>query len=75
MRAAALDPRKVVIIESPVPRGAGEQHALPGREQHASMWTFPPLVELVRELGMDYTDMDQCMCGAPSQKTTRLMAT
>ncbi|KAL1529178.1 hypothetical protein AB1Y20_000137 [Prymnesium parvum] len=63
-----------VIIESPVPRSAG-QHAIPGREQHASLWSYPAVVDAVREFDMSHIDMDQCMCGALSQKATRLMAT
>ena len=38
-----------------------------------SAWSFPPVAELVSDFDLRYVDMDQCMCGAPAQKTTRLM--
>ncbi|KAL1519550.1 hypothetical protein AB1Y20_023065 [Prymnesium parvum] len=61
-----------VVIESPVPRSAGA-HAIPGREQHASLWDYPAVIDAVSEFRMSHVDMDQCMCGATSQKATELI--
>ena len=34
------------MFESVVSRDAGSPHAIPGREDHASMWTYPKLKTL-----------------------------
>ena len=39
---AAMSHGAHVVIENPVARGAGSQYAIPGRENHSSLWDYPP---------------------------------
>jgi hypothetical protein len=63
-----------VIVENPVHRGAGSQFAIPGREQHSSLWQYPPMVAFSQKHDMRVTVFDQCRCGADSMKTTQLLS-
>ena len=62
------------IFESPPSRAAGSAHSIPGREQHASMWSYPRMLKLARAYRSLSVIFDQCALGAPSQKTTELLA-
>ena len=61
------------IFENPVGRHAGSQFAIAGREEHASLWTLPSMVEFARKHGELVVHFDQCRTGAASQKTTQLL--
>ena len=50
-----------VVMESPVPRGAGSPFAIPDRERHASFWSHPSVITLVADLRLLTVIFDQCM--------------
>ena len=62
------------IFESPVSRCKGSPHAIPGREQHAAMWTYPRMLELARAYRSLSVCFDRCRVGCETQKTTELLA-
>ena len=69
---AGLRHKVRVIIESPVGRGAGSPFSLPGRGNHASFWTHPAVINLMRKYGYSSICFDQCCTGALAVKSTQL---
>ena len=72
---AACEHGANAMFESPVSRDANSPHAINGREDHASMWSFPALGRLVARRKMSGVAFDQCRTGQKWQKTTYLLAT
>ena len=61
------------IIENPVPRDAASPHAIPGREEHVSLWHYPAIIAFIKRTNAQHVDFDQCQLGAATQKTTWLL--
>ena len=61
------------IFENPVGRDASSQFAIPGREQHASLWTLPIMMDFAKRHGELIVHFDQCRTNASTQKTTQLL--
>ena len=61
------------LFESPVPYGRGSAHAIPGREEHVSMWDMPELIAFAARHGCQHVDFDRCRTGDCTRKATRLL--
>eukprot|EP00965_Chrysotila_dentata_P043648 1451272-Pleurochrysis_carterae.AAC.1 len=59
---------------SPVSRGADSRFAIEGKSEHADMSTHGDLARLAASEGVDRIVFDQCIFGAPTPKTTQLIA-
>ena len=59
------------MFESAVSRDAASPHAIPGREDHASMWTYPNLKRLAADLNMRGVTFDQGVARAYDGKRPR----
>ena len=68
--ACLLD--KPIMMESPVSRAANSAFSIPGREQHASFWTYPDVHNLCESFGLKSVAFDQGCVGAETQKSTEL---
>ena len=73
--SAASDRGAICIVECPVFRGVGSQAPLIGRERHASMMSYGPLVRWSTKAAADTTVFDQCMTGLHAMKTAQLIST
>ena len=71
---AALAHKAHVVIESPVSRSAGTPFSLPGRNNHASFFTHPAIINLMRTHGYNSICFDQCCTGQIAIKSTQLWA-
>ena len=60
------------LFESPVGRGEGSQWPMEGREDHASMWSYPELITRLDAWRFGDVHFDQCRTGLLAQKTTQL---
>ena len=72
---AACEHGGEVMFESPVSRDAGSPHSIEGREDHASMWSYPALNTFAARQRMRGVTFDRCRTGLKWQKTTYLLAT
>ena len=70
---AAASHNASFIFENPPGRDETSQFAIPGREQHASLWTLPAMVTFASRNGSQFVHFDQCRTGADTQKTTQLL--
>jgi hypothetical protein len=70
---AAIAHGGACVFESPVGRGAGSSFAIDGREEHASLWDLPAMIEFANRHGNLSVTFDQCRTGAATQKTTKLL--
>ena len=73
--SVASDRGAICIVECPVSRGVGSQAPLIGRERHASMMSYGPLVRWSTKAAADTTVFDQCMTGLHAMKTAQLIST
>eukprot|EP00965_Chrysotila_dentata_P200167 6179842-Pleurochrysis_carterae.AAC.3 len=62
------------IFESPVSRGADSRFAIDGKNKHVDMSTHDDLSRLASTAGVGGIFFDQCIFGAPTPKTTQLIA-
>ena len=61
------------VFENPVGRDASSQFAIAGREDHASLWSLPCMVEFANRHQNLTVHFDQCRTGSATQKTTQLL--
>jgi hypothetical protein len=61
------------IFENPVGRDRTSQFAIAGREDHASLWKLPAMVDFARRHGENVVVFDQCRTNGSTQKTTQLL--
>ena len=60
---AACDHGAEVMLESPVSRDAASPHSIEGREDHASMWSYPALKTFAARQQMRGVTFDRCRTG------------